>query len=64
MFGTYQRLNVLAFASNREVIRAASLKIAEHHRTAPDKRPDRKAFYRIMLRHHKDAQAMVRRYRL
>lgn len=63
-FGTYQRLRVRVSASDVTVIRVARRKIAKQHRDAPDKRNERKAFYRAMLKHHHEAQELVRTWRL
>ncbi|CAM5299609.1 hypothetical protein AFEL58S_00423 [Afipia felis] len=64
MFATYQRLGVHVFASWRDVIRAASTRLAANARHDPARRPSRKQFYREMLRHHRDAQQIVHRFRL
>ncbi|MFZ5693265.1 MAG: hypothetical protein ACOY5F_18685 [Pseudomonadota bacterium] len=64
MLGTYHRLNVHVFASWRDVIRAASTKLKREARRDPARRDARKVFYREMLRHHRDAQELVRAWRL
>jgi hypothetical protein len=64
MFGTYTRLNVPTYASWRQVIRAAVKRLDPNALKDPQLRPDRKAFYRIMLEHHQRAQEMVEAYRL
>jgi len=64
MFGTYTRLNVPVDASWRTVVRAATKKLDPKALKDPKLRPDRKAFYRIMLEYHEHAQEMVAAYRL
>ncbi|KAB0269049.1 hypothetical protein [Microvirga brassicacearum] len=64
MFGTYTRLNLTTSASNCDVIRAARLKIAEHHRTGREARAARHRFYRDMLFYHERSRALVGEWRL
>lgn len=64
MLGTYHRLNVHVFASWRDVVRAASTRLTHEALRDPAKRAARKVFYREMLRHHRDAQELVRVWRL
>jgi len=64
MFGTYCRLNLPVDASWRAVVRAAIKKLDPAAVSDPQLRPDRKAFYKIMLEHHERAQEMVSAYRL
>lgn len=64
MFGTYCRLGVSIWASNREVIRKARLKIEKASRNDPEMRENRKMFYREMLRYHEGEQAMAAKLRL
>jgi hypothetical protein len=63
MFGTYCRLNVHVYASNREVIKAAKGKLAKSA-LGPKDREARKRFYRTMLDYHRDARKMVTEFRL
>ena len=51
MFATYQRLGVPVSASSREVIKAASRKLAKAAFTR-EHRTFRHDFYRAMLKHH------------
>jgi hypothetical protein len=62
--GTYERLNVTVFASNRTVIKAASRKINHKHRFGRAKREARRAFYREILAAHEAARALVQHFRL
>lgn len=64
MYGTYLRLDVTVWASNRMVIRAARRKLARSARRDPKKRDARKRFYREMLEHHANAQRLVVEFRL
>jgi hypothetical protein len=64
MFGTYCRLDVHVFATNREVIRAASLKLKKSVRYRHAHRDARHAFYRAMLDYHKTERALLVEYRL
>jgi hypothetical protein len=64
MFATYQRLHLHVFASWRDVVRAASTRLAADARHDPARRPARKQFYREMLRHHRESQRIVHRFRL
>lgn len=64
MYGTYLRLDVMVWASNRTVIRAARRKLARSARCDPAKRRARKRFYREMLEHHANAQRLVAEFRL
>lgn len=64
MYGTYLRLDVTVWASNRTVIRAARRKLAQSARCDPSKREVRKRFYREMLEHHVNAQRLVAEFRL
>ena len=64
MYGTYLRLDVTVWASNRTVIRAARRKLARSARGDPGKREARKRFYREMLEHHANAQQLVTEFRL
>jgi hypothetical protein len=63
-YGTYCRLNVHVGASNRAVIKAASRRIVKAARFSRKDRAARHAFYRDLLTHHRDARALVRRFRL
>ena len=62
--GTYERLGVTVFASNREVIRAASRKLKPGARSDRKQRTARHAFYRTMLACHGAALELVIRFRL
>jgi len=64
MYGTYLRLDVTVWASNRTVIRAAQSKLARSARRDPTKRDARKRFYREMLEHHANARRLVAEFRL
>jgi len=64
MLGTYHRLNVTIHDDWRAVIRAARGRIAKKARRDPARRADRKRFYRLMLRHHRDAQELAAAWRL
>lgn len=64
MYGTYQRLNVSIYASDREVIRAASRKIAKSNRFGKLHRAERKAFYRRILGYHASARELAREWRM
>jgi hypothetical protein len=64
MHGTYLRLGVHARASWRDVVRAAANKLASQARRDPSRRERRKAFYRDMLIHHREAQEIVQAWRL
>lgn len=64
MYGTYLRLDILVWDSDRAVIRAARRKLVRPARRDPAKREARKRFYREMLCHHADAQRLVAHFRL
>jgi hypothetical protein len=64
MYGTYLRLGVTVWASDRAVIRAARRKLARSARRDPAKREARKRFYREMLKHHANARRLVAEFRL
>jgi hypothetical protein len=64
MFATYQRLGVHIYASDREVIRAASRKLKRSVRFARKHRKARHAFYRQMLRYHLKARKLARAFAL
>lgn len=64
MFGTYQRLNVSIWASDRAVIKAARTKIDKSHRKGLQMRSQRKVFYRSMLYYHHKAQELANTFRL
>lgn len=64
MFGTYERLNVHVFASNRAVIKAASQKLKPECRFSREHRRGRHVFYRNMLEYHAKSQNLVRNFRL
>lgn len=64
MFATYCRLNVNVWASNREVIKAASLKLKKDVRYSRAHRATRHAFYRDMLSHHAGQQRLCAHFHL
>jgi hypothetical protein len=64
MHGTYLRLDVRVWASDRAAIRAARRKLTRSARRDPAKREARKRFYREMLEHHANAQRLVAEFRL
>jgi hypothetical protein len=64
MYGTYLRLDITVWDSDRAVIRAARRKLARSARRDPSKRAARKRFYREMLEHHVNAQRLVVEFRL
>jgi hypothetical protein len=64
MFGTYCRLHVHVWASDREVIRAAQRKLKRSVRYARKHREARHAFYRTMLDYHHQGQKLVAEHRL
>ncbi len=64
MCGTYLRLGITVWDSDRAVIRAARRKLARSARRDPAKREARKRFYREMLEHHANAQRLVAEFRL
>jgi hypothetical protein len=63
MYGTYLRLNITIWATDRAVIRAARRKLARSARRDPAKREARKRFYREMLEHHADSQRLAAEFR-
>ena len=64
MQATYERLRVHAFASWRDVVRAANGRIAKKHRRAPAMKEARKRFYCEMLGCHQRHKDLVRTFRL
>lgn len=64
MYGTYLRLDVTVWATDRAVIRAARRKLTRSARRDPAKRAARKRFYHDMLAHHANAQRLVAEFRL
>lgn len=64
MFGTYQRLGVHVYASNREVIKAARSKLQKRCWHDPAYREGRKLFYRNMLEYHAQARALCNTFKL
>ena len=64
MFATYLRLDLSVHSNWRAVIRAAALKIDDKSRRDPAKRALRKQFYRKLLSFHRQAQDVVRVWRL
>lgn len=59
---TYGRLNVHVWASNRQVIKAASTKLRDKFN--PKEREVRHKFYRLMLEEHKAHQELCLEFRL
>jgi hypothetical protein len=64
MYGTYLRLGITVWDSDRAVIRAARRKLARSARRDPAKREARKRFYREMLAQHANAQRLAAEFRL
>jgi hypothetical protein len=62
--GTYERLHVTVWASDREVIKAAARKLKPEVRFARRQRKARHALYREMLACHRAARRLVIRFRL
>ena len=62
--GAYERLGLTVFASNRELIKAASRKLKPEARFHRKHRKARHAFYREMLARHRAALELVIRFRL
>jgi hypothetical protein len=56
MLGTYHRLNLPVWASNREVIKAASRKLKNWRN--PKEREARHKFYRTMIDYHQKARKL------
>lgn len=57
MFSTYLRLNVHAFASDVDVVRAARKRL-KREAFKYEHRAFRREFYAQLLRHHADAQRL------
>ena len=64
MQGTYDRLRVHAFASWRDVVRAANGRIAKMHRRTPGDEGSAQAPLREMLGCRQRHQDLVRTFRL
>ena len=64
MHGTYRRLGISVHQSWRAVVLASSRKLTRDARRDPAKRALRKRFYREKLEHHRNAQELVRAFRL
>ena len=64
MYGAYLRLNVTVHDGLRTVVRAAARKLTALARRDPAPRNTRHRFYREMLAHHREAQRLVRTWRL
>ena len=58
MFGTYQRLNVHVMEPDIAVVRAARERIHVRHRNSPEKKKERKIFYREMLKYHEEEREL------
>jgi hypothetical protein len=61
---TYERLGVTVFATDREVIKAASRKLKPEARFDRKQRAARHLFYREILACHRAARELVIRFRL
>ena len=61
--GTYNRLNLHVGASNRDVVRAASKKLQRKVRFDRKHRKERHAFYRTMIKQHRDARKLFDHFR-
>jgi hypothetical protein len=64
MYGTYQRLNLHVYATDREVIRAVRKKFKRAMLHNHEVRKARHDVYRKMLEYHHEARALVREWRL
>lgn len=64
MYGTYLRLDITVHDGWRAVVRAAARKLTRRALRDPKHRADRKRFYRWMIDHHRQAQTIVRTWRL
>ena len=64
MYGTYLRLDITVHDGWRAVIRAAARKLKPKVLRDPEQRDARHRFYREMLDYHRDAQHLVRVWRL
>ncbi len=64
MYGTYLRLDITIHDGWRTVIRAAARKLTPQARRDPAHRDVRHRFYSQMLAHHRQAQRLVRAWRL
>jgi len=64
MFGTYCRLGVPVWSTDREVIRASRRILSARAKRGRELRTERHAFYRQMLGHHHCEQKLVRDHRL
>lgn len=64
MLGTYHRLGVTIYATDREVIKAARYRLRHENRDDPQFREGRKAFYKSMLHYHHEAFALAREFAL
>ena len=58
MFGTYQRLGVHVMAPNIAVVRAARELIHIRHRNLPEKKKERKIFYKEILKYHEEEREL------
>ena len=64
MYSAYLRLDITVHAGWRAVIRAAAGRLTPHARRDRAQREARRRFYRQMLEHHRNAQRLVRAWRL
>lgn len=64
MYGTYLRLDITVHDGCRAVVRAAARKLTRRARRDPAHREARHRFYREMFAHHREAQRLVRTWRL
>jgi hypothetical protein len=63
-YGTYERLGVTVGNDDLTILRRARAVLTPEARRDPAFRDLRKGFYRQMLEHHRDAQHLVRTWRL
>ncbi len=64
MYSTYLRLDITIHDGWRTVVRAAANKLTTLARRDLARREARHRFYRAMLAHHREAQRLVRTWRL
>jgi hypothetical protein len=64
MYGTYLRLDITVHDGWRAVVRAAAKKLTRRFHCDRAQRTARHRFYRQMLKYHRNAQRLVRHWRL
>jgi hypothetical protein len=64
MYSAYLRLDVTVHDGWRAVVRAAARRLTPRARRDPAQREARRCFYHQMLEHHRNAQRLVRTWRL